>query len=160
MSFADIWQQAGEEDWEPPAGGYEVKIISGGADTTQDGTPKAKLILEVIKGPYTGRTFEHFMWMGSPVAARISKESLVMYGVDYGRVREAGDAGLDVLDDEIGKLMGTRAEITVKHKDGYVNITVSRAFTGETDVPAQAEMFQHTPAGARNAIHGDDEVPY
>lgn len=159
MSFGDIWKQAGQDDWEPPAGMYTVAVTEGSAFESRDGRQFCKLRLRVTKGAFEGNEFEHFMGFGSAIAARISRQSLVMYGLD-------GDAISDffALEQAVERLRGVRAEVQVKHKDGYVNVDVVRGFTGQSDVPSDGSLFEHAATAAKpaNAITraDDDELPY
>jgi hypothetical protein len=150
MSFADIWQQADEGDWEPPVGSYDVEIVDTEARVSNAGKPYCKARLRVTKGAHKGQEWDHMMFFSSPTSARISKSSLIMYGLDASAVVEFDD-----LQRAMPRLVGVTAEVVVKHNNGYVNTDVSRAFTGATDVPAQAEQFAHAPAAA-----DDDEIPY
>lgn len=157
MSFTDIWQQAGEDDWEPPAGIYSIRIVNGDTFTSQDGRHFCKVRLRVTKGTHEGKEFEHFMAFSNAIGARISRTALVMYGVDGEAVRD-----FDELGDAVERLIGTQGEVNVKHKDGYVNIDVIRVLTGESDLGNdQAAMFETTPASkTKNAIQDDDDIPY
>jgi hypothetical protein len=157
-SFADLWKQADEDDWEPPAGTYKVIIVDASAFESRDGRQFAKVRLQVTEGAFADKQFEHFMGFNSAVAARISKGELSMYGMDV-----AGITDWYEVEESIPRLVGTKAEVTVKHKDGYVNTNVLRSFTGESDATKSedAALFEHTPAsGSRNAIRDDDDVPY
>lgn len=151
MGFADLWKQAAEDDWEPPAGTYKTRVVDASAFTSRDGREFCKVRLEVTEGHGAGRAWDHIMGFSSAIAARISRGSLVMYGLDAEAITD-----FDELDVAMARLIGTKCEVAVKHKDGYINTDVLRSFTGESDVPAEPERFQHTPAGGDD----DDPLPY
>jgi hypothetical protein len=146
-----------DDEWEPPVGVYSVLIYNAEA-WTKDVRKFAKAYLRVTKGTHEGREFEHFMGFNSKAAANINKGALSMYGFDV-----AAHPTFEDVVAGITEIIGTKAEVAVKHKDGYVNVDVLRSFTEEeSDLGAnQASMFETTPSGGRNAIKtDDDDVPY
>jgi hypothetical protein len=131
-------------------------VVDANAFESRDGRQFAKLRLKVTDGAFADREFEHFMGFNSAVAARISKGELSLYGMDVSVITDWFE-----VEEAMSRLIGTQAEVQVKHKGGYVNIGVLRAFTGESDAtkPEDATLFEHaasTPA-ARNAIKTDDD---
>jgi hypothetical protein len=89
------------------------------------------------------------------VAARISHGNLALYGLNVAQITDFYE-----LKEAMPSLIGTKAEVQVKHSDDYVNTDVLRSFTGQSDVPADPSLFETAPA-SRNAIKGDDDdVPY
>jgi len=127
---------AGEGDWRPPDGWQgTVKIIDGGAFKARtSGNTFAKVRLQIVGGELAGRQFDHLMSL-SPRALEISVESLLVYGVDLERIDE-----LDDLDRAMFDLVNTHTyEVTVRINNDFVNVSVHRAITGESDVPNPVE---------------------
>jgi hypothetical protein len=150
MGFADLWKQASEEDWEPPVGTYKVRVADADSFVSRAGAEFAKVRLEVTDGGFKGNSWDHLMGFGSAVAARISHGHLAMYGVDVDAITDFYE-----LKEAMPNLIGVTAEVSVKHNNGFINTDVLRVFTGESDVPADAAAFQHTPADA-----DDEPLPY
>lgn len=157
MGFADLWKQAAEEDWEPPAGTYKVRITDADGFISRAGKEIAKVQLEVTEGAFAGHSWTHIMGFGSAIAARISHGHLSLYGLDVAEVED-----WDELVSAMPTLIGTHAEVVVKHKDDYVNTDVIRSFAGESEVttPQDSKLFE-TAAASRNAVNDDDDdIPY
>lgn len=154
--FADLWKQAGEEEWEPPAGTYKVVIIDASGFESRAGNEIAKVQLEVTEGAFVGRSWTHIMAFSSAVSARISHGNLSVYGLNVSEITDWYE-----LKEAMPRLIGMRAEVQVKHNGDYINTDVLRSFTGQSDVPADPALFETSPAGGRNAIKDDDDdVPY
>jgi hypothetical protein len=162
MSFGDTWKAAANELIEPPRGNYKVRIDRGGsAFTSNKGDDCCKLNLEIIEGDLAGSKFEHFMWFGHEVGARINREALLAYGLEDPESIQT----IEDLDDRIARLTGRTAELAVSYKDGRMNIRVSgsRAPVEDrrSDIPANGSGFDRTPeqdaqAGAAAARFGDE----
>ena len=123
MSFKEMWDKAGEDadDYEPAAGGHKVVIVGGSAFTSRAGDDYCKVELQELEGENAGRRFEHFMGFKHEVGARINREALLTYGLK--NPEEITDI-ID-LDAAIKALEGTQADVTVRYKDGFMNISVS-----------------------------------
>jgi len=154
--FADMWRQAGEEDWEPSPGAYKVRVIDASAFVSRAGTEFAKCTLQVTDGDAKGNSWDHLMGFGSPVAARISHGNLAMYGLDVKTITDFYE-----LQEAMPSLVGTQAEVVVKHNNGYVNTDVNRTFTGRSDVTTNTDQqqFETTPQ-SQTPVDDDDEPPY
>lgn len=150
MGFADLWKQAGEEDWEPPVGTYMVRVADASSFVSRAGNEFAKVHLEVTEGGFRGNSWDHLMGFGSAIAARISHGHLAMYGLDVAAITDFNELEL-----AMPSLVGVKAEVAVKHNNGFINTDVLRTFTGESDVPADPAAFQHTPAD-----DDDEPLPY
>jgi len=160
MSFGDTWKNAANDIIEPPRGTYKVVIAPGGnAFTSQKGDDCCKLNLEITEGELKGSKFEHFMWFGHEVGARINREALLAYGLED----PEGIETIEDLDDRIAKLTGTTAEVGVSYKDDRMNIRVN----GSRPPVAQQKLGSDlTPPGAANdfaaaaAKKFGDDVPF
>ena len=147
-SFKDMWDKAGEDadDYEPAAGGHKVVIVGGSAFTSRAGDDYCKVELQELEGENAGRRFEHFMGFKHEVGARINREALLTYGLK--NPEEITDI-ID-LDAAIKALEGTQADVTVRYKDGFMNISVSGsrppAQQSFSDLPNDPNGF--TPAQA------------
>ena len=159
MSFSQAWQNAANETIEPSKGTYNVRIAGGNAFTSRDGDDYCKLDLEIVTAPAgahvngspdkpigPGSRFEHFMGFKHEVGARINREALLTYGLK--NPEEITDI-ID-LDAAIKALEGTQADVTVRYKDGFMNISVSGsrppAQQSFSDLPNDPNGF--TPAQA------------
>jgi hypothetical protein len=165
-TFADRWKQASQEqdDWDPDDGPYTCKLIDATAFAARtDGREYVKLRWQVIGTDDAGRQFDDFQGITHPVGLRITRDKLLLLGL------EADFAADDIgdLDHAVFNLIGTVAELTVGHKDGYRNTTVNRVKTGEPDIP------NDPPARASKAANGssprsfaaaaagdDDDIPF
>lgn len=159
MGFSENWGQAGD-DWEPPDGLYNVKIVFGGdAWTTDDGRDFAKLRLRVTSGTHEGHEFIHFMNFNNVVGAKRARTAMLMYGIDVDAI---DSERFDLVGEAITRLAGLRAEVQVKRNDPFINVDVVRVITGESDLGSdQVEMFQTAGAKGREAIkNDDDDLPY
>ncbi len=132
MSFADQWRRAAEpaDDFDPPNGGYTVRVTEASAFAGNDGRQWAKAVLKVLEGPHAGREFDHFFGLNSEAAIRIAYEAFITYGLDPAKVDSFED-----LQTEIVELAGTIATVSVSHKDNYRNVKVSGSRTDESDIP-------------------------
>ena len=144
MSFKEMWDKAGEDadEYEPAAGGHKVVIVGGSAFTSRAGDDYCKVELQELEGENAGRRFEHFMGFKHETGARINREALLSYGL------KAPEEITDIidLDAAIKALEGTTAEVTVRYKDGYMNISVSGSRPPETqqqlsDIPNDTNGF-------------------
>jgi hypothetical protein len=165
MSFGDAWRNANDDDFDPADGSYHVKVIDASAFSGRDGREWAKVVLQIIGTDAAGRQFDHFMNLNNPTGLRIAKESLITYGLD--------DDGIDDLDDlsrAMFELIGTEADVTVGHKDGFRNVNVQGSRTGQSDVTApgaaDSDFSKPPPAApvqqsfAAAAAGDDDDVPF
>lgn len=154
MSYADAWRDAGEDDdFDPPSGNYEVKIIDAGAFAARtDGREWCKVRLQILGTELAGRQFDDFGPAGShnQVGFRIMRSKLVLYGLNPEGIETVGD-----LDMSMRMLVGNTASITVTHKDGFRNVAVIGSRTGESDVPADTSDF--TP---KSTVPDDDDIPF
>lgn len=159
--FASRWAADNGEEWEDPEPGtYSVRVVGADAWMSQSGNETVKVSLRITEGPHADRLLAHMMFFGNDVSIRRSKTALSAYGIDLEEITEAGEAGFTVLRNRIERIVGVVAEVAVKINKGYVNIDVGRVLTGESDVPAQTEMFAPAGAPARNAVNDDDDLPY
>jgi hypothetical protein len=148
MTFADTWNQAlGEiaddgQDWAPTEGDYVVKITKAKTEMTKGGTELAKLRLRIVKGDHAGDGFDHPLFFSSDFATKTSVIALRGYGLDVAKVK-----GFDDLDQEIGTLVGTEADIAVAWEGTYLRVTVNAARPPERPPPAD---------GAK----ADDDIPF
>jgi len=164
MSFKEMWDKAGEDadEYEPAAGGHKVVIVGGSAFTSRAGDDYCKVELQELEGENAGRRFEHFMGFKHETGARINREALLSYGL------KAPEEITDIidLDAAIKALEGTQADVTVRYKDGYMNISVSGsrppAQQSFSDIPDEAaEEFKAAgKASFASAAGGDDSVPF
>jgi len=89
--------------------------------------------------------------------ARINREALLSYGL------KAPEEITDIidLDAAIKALEGTQADVTVRYKDGYMNISVSGsrppAQQQLSDIPNDPDP---KPASFASAAGTDDSVPF
>ena len=154
-TFAERWKKAGEaeiEDWDPDDGNYTVQIVEADAFRSRDGREFSKLKLRVTDGEHDGRQFEDFNGYENEVGARIARANLSVYGLNVDEVEDFDDLAI-----RIGELVGNRAEVTVKHSKGYLNVTAQRGFpsNGHSDVPADLTDLEPAPAGTP-----DDLIPF
>ena len=165
-SFADAWKAAGEaqDDYDPPDGTYRAVLHDAGAFTGRtDGKDYAKLTWQIDQGDDVGRRFEDFQGISHPVGLRIFREKLVLLGLD-----PEGIEDIEELSMRMFEMVGTRADLTVGHKNGYRHVKVDRVLTGQSDipvngpaparrppVPGQARSFAQA-AGATD----DDAIPF
>lgn len=159
MSFGDQLRKAAEggDDFDPANGAYTVRITDGGAFAGKDGREWAKVVLEIIGTDANGRQFDDFMNMNNDVGRAIAVEKLVTYGVDLTSIEELED-----LDHAIFNLIGTIAEVTVTHKNGYRNVSVRSSRTNDSDIPTSPER-EPAPAGQQSfaaAAADDGDIPF
>jgi len=159
MSFGDTWKNAGNENIEPPAGNYKVRIgANSNAFTSKAGDDYAKVSLEVTDGDLKGATFEHFMGFKNEVGARINREALLAYGL------QGSDeiTTIEELDDRIAELAGRTAEVSVSYKDGYMQVKVSgsRAAEGSSDIPSNGTDQKPAADFAAAVPTDDDSLPF
>lgn len=175
-TFADAWRKAGDpvDDYDPPNGAYAVVIVDAGAFAGRDNREWAKCVLEVKSGVDQGRRFDHFMNLNNEVGMRIARESLLMYGMHVGELDDP-DADLDTLSRAMAELVGTVADVSVTHKDGFRNIKVDGSVTARpgagvgphpTSAPTKAPEQQSfdtaiTAATSTGPAPDDDEpIPF
>lgn len=136
MSFGDTLRNASSGEFvEPPAGKYDVKIVRAEARETKSG-PVAEVILEITAGPHQGAQVKHLMFFNHPVGVEINTEALVSYGVDLAKIDEVSD-----LDDDLQRIIGTRAEVGISYRNEYLQIKVHRSMPPEpvSDIPSDPE---------------------
>ena len=157
MSFGEQWKRAANEKIEPPRGDYKVRIVGGSAFTSKDGDDYCKLDLEILDGDLQGAQFEHFMGFKHEVGARINREALLSYGLKD----PEGITTIEDLDDRIGALRGTTAEVGVGYKDGYIQIKVFKSSPPNPQSELTPEPEQKPAASFASAAGaGDDSVPF
>jgi len=178
MSFSQAWQNAANETIEPSKGTYNVRIAGGNAFTSRDGDDYCKLDLEIVTAPAgahvngspdkpigPGSRFEHFMGFKHEVGARINREALITYGLeDPESIRSIED-----LDDQIARLKGRTADVSVGYKDGYIQIRVSGSRSApenaKSDIPANGYVAGMDEARKQQAdfasamAKADDDTP-
>lgn len=155
MSFNDRARRDDGEQWdEPDPGSYKVEVVGADVFVSKSGNEIGKATLLITAGPHKGKQFDHIMNFGNDVGFSRSKSALVMYGLKWELIHDAPDPW-EALKAHIEKIVGTKAEVTVAINNGFTNIEVVRAMFGATDVPADAEQFQHVPPA-----DDDDELPY
>jgi hypothetical protein len=155
MTFGETWRSAADEKIEPPRGTYQVLILGGNAFTSQKGDDCAKIDLQILDGDLKGEKFEHFMWFGHEVGARINREALLSYGLEGPETIET----IEDLDDRIAAMKGRSAEVGVSYKDGRMNIRVtgSRAPEGRAPDISGKPVADFATAAASNGV--DDDPP-
>jgi len=181
MSFSQAWQNAANETIEPSKGTYNVRIAGGNAFTSQAGDDYCKLDLEIVTAPAgahvngspdkpigPGSRFEHFMGFKHEVGARINREALITYGLE----NPESIRSIEDLDDQIARLKGRTADVSVGYKDGYIQIRVSGsrapADQAQSDIPTngvytdgiQAAKDQQADFAAQAAAQTDDTLPF
>lgn len=163
MSLGDELKQAAEGgEFDPPDGPYRVKVIDTYAGIARSGAqnPFAKAVLQIIGGELAGRRFSHFMSL-SDNAMQFSAEALLLYGVWFDGVDDIDDLSL-----AMDKVVGTVADVTVKHRQGFMNVNVNRVLTGESDIPNPPEDHPKSAksfAASAELVSDDDdddEIPY
>lgn len=162
MSLGDELKRAAEGgDFDPPDGPHRVKVVDTYAGIARSGAqnPFAKAVLQIVGGELAGRRFTHFMSL-SEGAMQFSAEALTLYGVSFEGVGDIDDLSL-----EMDRIVGVVADVTVKHREGFMNVTVNRVLTGESDVPAPDDQAKATASFADLAAvdsppADDDEIPY
>ena len=155
-TFAERWKKAGEdqvEDWDPDDGPYTVQIVEADAFNSRDGREFSKVKLRVVEGEHAGKQFEDFNGYENEVGARIARANLSVYGLNVDEVEDFEDLAI-----RIGELVGNRAEVTVKHCKGFLNVTAQRGFptNGQPDVPADLTDFKPAAAGTRTTTSRSD----
>jgi hypothetical protein len=166
-TFADRWKQASQDqdDFDPIDGSYTCKLIDATAFAARtDGREYVKLKWQIIGTDDAGRQFDDFQGISHPVGLRITREKLLVLGLPADL--EAED--IDGLDHAIFNLIGVQAELTVGHKDGYRNVSVQSAITGDPDIPndppARASKAANgsSPRSFAAAAAGDDDedIPF
>jgi hypothetical protein len=153
-TFADEWDEAGQEDnFDPPDGAYLVRLYDGGAFSGRvDNKNYVKLKWELLDGPDAGRYFEDFKGISNKVGLRITREKLVTLGLD-----PEGIETIEALNSAICKLIGTKATITVVHDGPWCNVSVLAAETDESDAPADTTGLPDVPEVGRAA---EDSIPF
>jgi hypothetical protein len=161
MSLGDELKRAAEGgEFDPPDGLYRVKVVDTYAGIARSGAqnPFAKAVLQIVGGELAGRRFSHFMSL-SEGAMQFSAEALLLYGVWLDGIEDVDDLSL-----AMDKVVGTVADVTVKHRQGFMNVNVNRVLTGESDVPAPDDQVKPKASFADMAAvdspDGDDEIPY
>lgn len=158
MTFAEQWKKAGEprDDFDPPNGSYVVKVIDTGAFAGKDGREWAKVVLEIVGGDHAGRQFDHFHNLNNEVGLRMAYEAFSMYGM-----KGDGIESLEDLDSALFDVRGTVANITVSHKDSYLNVRVQGSRTDKSDVtPATPEPQQQQSFAAAAAAGAGEDIPF
>ena len=169
MSFKEMWDKAGEDadEYEPAAGGHKVVIVGGSAFTSRAGDDYCKVELQELEGENAGRRFEHFMGFKHEVGARINREALITYGLENPEAIHS----IEDLDDQIARLKGRTADVSVGYKDGYMQIRVSGSRSApenaKSDIPANGYVAgmedarkQQTDFAAQAATQTDDTLPF
>ena len=92
MSFAENWKAAAEGDGkvEPEPGNYTVVVDSAEGFYSKSDKECVRVTLNVLRPPASfpelaGKQFDHMMFFGNEVGARISRENLSLYGIDVAR---------------------------------------------------------------------------
>jgi Protein of unknown function (DUF669) len=152
VSFADAWKRAGTDDFDPPDGEYTVKIADATAFAGNDGREWCKITLEILQGEHAGRQFADFMNLNNEVGLRIAREHLSLYGLDAAALEEEGST-LEDLNHGVFELVDTVADVTVRHKNGYLNLTVTGSRTSKSDIPSD-------PATSNAGARFGDDVPW
>lgn len=173
MSYADSFKRAllnKRDDYDPNDGPHSVTIVDASAFEGNDGREWMKVTLEINSGPSeVGRQFDDFGPAGdhSPVGFSIMLDKLSAYG--YSPDPDNPPADVFVFGDQLhDQLIGRTADITVRHKDGFRNITVqgSRSATPESDIPTDdgpkgfAERAGITASTASNNGSDDEDIPF
>jgi len=163
MTFSDSWKQAMQEqdDFDPEDGQYACKLIDATAFAARtDGREYVKLTWQIIGTDLAGRQFDDFQGISHPVGLRITRDKLLLLGLEADFVAD----DITDLDHAIFNLIGLEAELTVGHKNGYRNTTVDRVKTGVPDIPndpAPKAANGSTPPGSFAAARGDDDsIPF
>jgi len=152
-SFGDSLRNARSGEFiEPPAGKYDVRVVKGDARETSSG-PVAEVILEITDGPHQGGQIKHLMFFNHPVGTEINTEALVSYGVDLDKIEEVTD-----LDDDLQRILGTRAEIGVSYRKDYIQIKVHRSMPPEPASDVTPPDAGSSFAAAAGAV--DDKPPF
>ena len=157
MSFADMWQAAAEGDGkiEPEPGTYTGVVRSAEGFYSRNGTECVRVTLEITESEdrpdLVGNSFDHMMFFGNEVGARISRENLALYGVEVSKV-----SSFDELIDRIDEIEGVEADVRVSINGSYTNVNVLRSRTGESDVPSDGNDFAPPVAPAAD----DDPPPF
>jgi hypothetical protein len=178
--WATAWRNAGadDDDFDPPNGTYELRIIDTGAfEAKSDGRGWGKVRFEVITPvEHAGRQFEDFAPAGdhNRVGFGMFKSGLTVYGLDPEGIENLGDLKVAMFD-----LIGNRVSMSVGHNDkGYLTLSPSGARTGKSDIPTNASGFGDRQAqqslspqrsfaaamagrdDAQAAAAGDDDIPF
>ena len=158
MSFADNWKKAAEGDGkiEPEPGDYTVIVDSAEGFYSKADKECVRVTLEIVKPPaahpdLAGMTFDHMMFFGNEVGARISRENLSLYGIDVSKV-----ADFDELIDVMDTIEGVEADVRVSVNGSYTNVNVQRSRTKQSDVPAATPGDFAPPVSANS----DDPPPF
>lgn len=161
-SYGDAWNRAGQdgdEDFDPPTGGYEVEVTQADVFAGKDGREWCKVLYRIVEGDHAGRVFQDFGPAGdhNPVGFRFTREKLLMLGLPHDlQVTELED-----LADAAGELVGTRAEVGVSHKDGFRNVKVRSSRTGRSDIaPDRIPGLDAAAAAGHQPAGDDDDIPF
>lgn len=149
-AFAEDWDAAGQDDdWTPPDGAYKAKLVDGGAFTGRtDSKNYCKLEWQLLEGDLVGRRFEDFKQISNKVGLRITREKLILLGLDPDGI----DKTITGLDKAIQGLIGAVATISVARDGTFLNVSVFDVQTGESDIPSDPP-----PA---SGVEDDTEVPF
>jgi len=167
MSFADSWKRdvaTEQDDFDPPDGPHTARLIDANAFTARTSSrDKVKLTWQIVGTDHAGRQFDDLNDVDAtnPTGRRITNEKLLVLGLPADFVPD----DIDDLSHAVFKLIGAQAEITVKHKDGWLNVYVNSALTGDSDVPTdppkvKANGTQPPNPFSRPAAPDDDEIPF
>src|ERR1044072_8194331 len=161
MSFGDTLRNASQgENVEPKADKYDVRVARGSARDTKVG-PVAEIILEIVAGEMAGANVKHLMFFNHPVGIEVNTEALVSYGVGLDKINEVED-----LDDELQRIIGTKAEVGISYDNGYIRIKVHRSTPPNPqshltpDEPFHNKEQKPAASFASAAGAGDDSVPF
>ena len=163
MTFSDSWKQAMQEqdDFDPDDGQYTCKLVDATAFAARtDGREYVKLTWQIIGTDLAGRQFDDFQGISHPVGLRITRDKLLLLGLEAEFVAD----DIEDLDHALFNLIGLEADLTVGHKNGYRNTTVDRVKTGAPDIPtdpaSKAANGSTSPGSFAAAAKGDDDIPF
>ena len=140
-------------EFDPDDGPYAVQIFDASAFAGNDGREWAKVVLQVVEGEHEGKQFDHFMNLNNPIGLRHRATGARRVRLDVEEVENFGDLAA-----AMPCLIGTRADVSVTHKNGYRNTNVVRTLTGESDVTTPADQQSFAQAASTNS--SDDDGPF
>jgi hypothetical protein len=165
-SYGDAWNRAGQdgdEDFQPPKGGYEVEVRKVDVFAGGDGREWCKVLFRIVDGDLTGSVFQMFGPAGdhNPVGFGITKDALLMLGLPH----DLQITELEDLAHAAGELTGTRAQVGVSYNaKGYMQVKVRSSQTGRSDIPPASipgiETRTASSATTPSSAVGDDDIPF